>query len=83
MTAPMAFEGNLFMVELSDRAKRKIRRRQENEAYAVNARFWINKIKSADRKLYDRPTDGQSKKMVLKNTEKFEENYQKLHDTPV
>jgi hypothetical protein len=72
-----------FMTEPSIRSKKRLRRRLECEAYAKDARFWKNKIKSADRKFYDRPTDGQAVKTVLKNTTKFEENYKKLHDTPV
>ena len=39
--------------------------------------------KSADRKLYDHPVDGQAVKTFLKNTTNFEKNYEKLHDTPV
>lgn len=36
---------------------RKRRRFMENELAAKDARFWIDKIKSADRMLYDRPVD--------------------------
>lgn len=39
------------------KALRKLRRRAENEFCARDARFWIGKIKSADRMLYDRPAD--------------------------
>jgi hypothetical protein len=39
------------------RALRKLKRRAENEFFAQEARFWIDKIKSADRMLYDRPVD--------------------------
>ena len=46
------------MVEpMSRKAIRKLRRCMENDFYAKDARFWINKIKSADRMLYDRPVD--------------------------
>jgi hypothetical protein len=41
----------------SPRAKRKIKRRIENDAYAKDAKAWIGKIKSADRLKYDRPVN--------------------------
>jgi len=47
------------MPELSPRALRKIRRRQEAEAYAATARFWRN-TKSADRMLHDKPINRQA-----------------------
>jgi hypothetical protein len=47
------------MLELSPRALRKQRRRQEAEAYAATARFWRN-IRSADRMLYNQPVDRQA-----------------------
>lgn len=37
------------------KALRKMRRRAENDFYAKDARFWVGKIKSADRMQYDRP----------------------------
>jgi hypothetical protein len=46
--------GKIVMVS---RNPRKRKRFLENEAAAVEARFWIGKIKSADRLQYDRPVD--------------------------
>jgi len=51
------------------RAKRKIRRRIENDAYAETARFWRNQ-RSADRMLYDKPVDRQAARMFRKLTPK-------------
>ena len=66
---------------MSIRAKRKLRRKAEVAAYAVEARFWIGKIKSADRILHDKPIDAQSVKLTLssRGVEKFEANYNALH----
>jgi hypothetical protein len=37
---------------------RKLKRFLENEFYAVDARFWVDKIKSADRTMvHDQPVD--------------------------
>ena len=67
---------------LSKRALRKIRRKQENQFYERIARFWLGKIKSADRILYTEAINAQSYKDVLTNNqiEKFEGNYKKLHE---
>lgn len=58
-------------------------KRCRDEHNQMEGRFWINKIKSAERIGYNQPTDGQAVKTILKNTKKFEQNYEKLHDTPV
>lgn len=46
--------GKIIQVSPDPRARRRL---VENEADAKDARFWIGKIKSADRMLYDRPAD--------------------------
>ena len=44
---------------------RKLKRFLENEFYAVDARFWVDKIKSADRTLvHDQPVDRLAHRMV-------------------
>ena len=42
-----------------------------------------NMVRTADRMKYDRPVDGQAVKIILKDSKKFESNYERLHDTPV
>lgn len=39
------------------KALRKMRRRAVNDFYAQDARFWVGKIKSADRMQYDQPVN--------------------------
>jgi hypothetical protein len=46
---------------LSPKAMRKLRRRVENDAYAKDARFWLN-LKSADRMGYKKPVNRQAAK---------------------
>jgi hypothetical protein len=43
--------------ELSEKEIRRVKRRMEAEREAENARFWVGKVKSADRLLHTTPVN--------------------------
>lgn len=54
---------------LSEKAKRKLRRRAENDFYAQDARFWIGRIKSAERMGYDQAVNRGAREEVSSKVE--------------
>jgi hypothetical protein len=50
--------------ELTPRAARKLRRHLAADAAAKEARFWVGKIKSADRMAYTHPANRAAAKML-------------------
>lgn len=63
---------NILTQLLTRKAIRKMRRHFENEVYAEEARFWIGKIRSADRLGYKVPVNGLAKKQMKKDRHKEE-----------